>query len=131
MGDPAQNVEKKKVSSADVAVRVGRAVVAVEVEQARIRAVVPVAAHIQHKPAQSAENPYFLSFCLTWQESMIVKLLGAAAPSPPQGTKRSRAPMPLLEPDEPLPSKQNRPALEPLPQTPPTHSTSQPLEVHE
>ena len=105
MGDPAQNVEKKKVSSADVAVRVGRAVVAVEVEQARIRAVVPVAAHIQHKPAQSAENPYFLSFCLTWQESMIVKLLGAAAPSPPQGTKRSRAPMLLLELDEPSPPK--------------------------
>lgn len=88
------------MSSADVAVRVGRAVVAVEVEQARIRAVVPVAAHIQHKPAQSAENPYFLSFCLTWQESMIVKLLGAAAPSPPQGTKRSRAPTPLPELDE-------------------------------
>lgn len=88
------------MSSADVAVRVGRAVVAVEVEQARIRAVVPVAAHIQHKPAQSAENPYFLSSCLTWQESMIVKLLGAAAPSPPQGTKRSRAPMRLSEPDE-------------------------------
>lgn len=92
------------MSSADVAVRVGRAVVAVEVEQARIRAAVPAAAHIQHKPAQSAENPYFLSFCLTWQESMIVKLLGAAAPSPPQGTKRSRAPMRLLELDElPLP----------------------------
>lgn len=120
------------MSSADVAVRVGRAVVAVEVEQARIRAVVPVAAHIQHKPAQSAENPYFLSFCLTWQESMIVKLLGAAAPSPPQGTKRSRAPTLLLEPDELLsPLKQNRPALEPLPQPPPTYSTSQPLEVHE
>lgn len=119
------------MSSADVAVRVGRAVVAVEVEQARIRAVVPVAAHIQHKPAQSAENPYFLSFCLTWQESMIVKLLGAAAPSPPQGTKRSRAPMPLFELDELPPLKQNRPALEPLPQLPPTHSTSQPLEVHE
>jgi hypothetical protein len=28
---------------------------------------------------------------------MIVKLLGAAAPSPPQGTKRSRAPMLLYE----------------------------------
>lgn len=120
------------MSSADVAVRVGRAVVAVEVEQARSRAAVPVAAHIQHKPAQSAENPYFLSFCLTWQESMIVKLLGAAAPSPPQGTKRSRAPTLLLEPDElPSPPKQNRPAAEPLPQLPPTHSTSQPLEVHE
>lgn len=120
------------MSSADVAVRVGRAVVAVEVEQARIRAVVPVAAHIQHKPAQSAENPYFLSFCLTWQESMIVKLLGAAAPSPPQGTKRSRAPTLLSELDELLlPRKQNRPAFEPLPQPPPTYSTSQPLEVHE
>lgn len=120
------------MSSADVAVRVGRAVVAVEVEQARIRAVVPVAAHIQHKPAQSAENPYFLSFCLTWQESMIVKLLGAAAPSPPQGTKRSRAPIVPLESDElPLPPKQNRPAYEPLSQSPPTYSTSQPLEVHE
>jgi hypothetical protein len=31
---------------------------------------------------------------------MIVKLLGAAAPSPPQGTKRSRAPMSLNELDE-------------------------------
>jgi hypothetical protein len=31
---------------------------------------------------------------------MIVKLLGAAAPSPPQGTKRSRAPMTLSESDE-------------------------------
>lgn len=119
------------MSSADVAVRVGRAVVAVEVEQARIRAVVPVAAHIQHKPAQSAENPYFLSSCLTWQESMIVKLLGAAAPSPPQGTKRSRAPMLLPEPDDLSPLKSNRPAPEPLPQSPPTYSTSQPLEVHE
>lgn len=82
------------MSSADVAARAGRAVVAVEVKQARIRAVVPVAARIQHKPAQSAENPYFLSPCLTGQESMIVKFLGAAAPSPPQGTKRSRAPKP-------------------------------------
>lgn len=40
--------------------------------------------------------------------------------------------MPLLELDELLlPSKQNRPAYEPLSQPPPTHSTSQPLEVHE
>jgi hypothetical protein len=31
---------------------------------------------------------------------MIVKLLGAAAPSPPQGTKRSRAPTLLPELDE-------------------------------
>lgn len=54
------------MSSADVAVRVGRAVVAVEVEQARIRAVVPVAAHIQHKPAQSAENPYFFKPLPHW-----------------------------------------------------------------
>lgn len=120
------------MSSADVAVRVGRAVVAAEAEQARKRAAVPVAAHIQHKPAQSAENPYFLSSCLTWQESMIVKLLGAAAPSPPQGTKRSRAPMLLYELDEAsLPLKQNRPAREPPPQSPPKYSTSQPLEVHE
>ena len=38
----------------------------------------------------------------------------------------------LLELDElPPPPKQNRPAAEPLPQSPPTTSTSQPLEVHE
>ena len=30
-----------------------------------------------------------------------------------------------------LPLKKNRPANEPPPQSPPTHSTSQPLEVHE
>ena len=68
---------------------VGRAVVAVEVEQARIRAVVPVAAHIQHASAERRES-LFLSFCLTWQESMIMKASGAVAPVP-QGTKESSA----------------------------------------